>query len=84
MTSESDQLVVGQEIHAGQQASGQAGFAVGVGGTAVGVGVGSGGVAVGDGKASGDASGIGMKTTGVSVFETAFQTSPFPIRSILL
>ena len=28
--------------------------------------------------------GIGMNTTGVSVVETAFQTNPFPIRSILL
>ena len=28
--------------------------------------------------------GIGMKTTGVSVVETAFQTKPFPNRSILL
>jgi len=32
---------------------------------------------------SGDASGMGMKTTGVSALDTAFQTSPFPIRSSL-
>jgi hypothetical protein len=33
---------------------------------------------------SGDATGIGMKTTGVSDVDTAFQTKPFPNRSILL
>jgi hypothetical protein len=33
---------------------------------------------------SGEATGIGMKTTGVSVVETAFQTKPFPIRWSLL
>jgi hypothetical protein len=46
------------------------------------------GVGVGDGgnsaMGSGEATGIGMKTTGVSVVETAFQTKPFPNRSILL
>ena len=33
---------------------------------------------------NGEATGIGMKTTGVTVDETPFQTKPFPIRSILL
>ena len=54
-------------------ASGQAGV-----GRGFGVGAGS------SPTGSGDATGMGMKTTGVSVVETAFQTKPFPIRSILL
>jgi hypothetical protein len=53
--------------------SGQAGIGKGFG-----AGFGSSGVGIGD------ASGMGMKTTGVSAVETAFQTKPLPIRSILL
>jgi hypothetical protein len=53
--------------------SGQAG--VGLGAT---VGCGNSGVG------TGEAIGIGKKTTGTSVLETAFQTSPLPIRSSLL
>ena len=53
--------------------SGQAG--VGLGLT---VGCGNSGVG------TAEAMGIGKKTTGTSVLETAFQTSPFPIRSSLL
>jgi hypothetical protein len=32
------------------------------------------------GVGTGEARGIGKKTTGTSVLETAFHTSPFPIR----
>jgi hypothetical protein len=44
------------------------------------------GLGVGDGNSpigSGEASGIGMNTTGVSTVENAFQTKPFPILSSL-
>ena len=79
MTSESGQAVVAL------LASGHAGVAVGVGGTAVGVGVGNGGVAVGEGDGSDDASGIGINMTGVQeVEENPFQARPLPSRSILL
>jgi len=50
-------------------------------------GVGNGGFGVGAGNSPsgiGEARGIGMNTTGMSVGETAFQTKPFPIRWSLL